>query len=62
MPLRKRDFLHHLVDETLDEQIEGIVDVGYSHIGIKPSCFIDDVDQMGDFCEHIVKRLDSYFA
>lgn len=48
-------------DKTLDQQIEVIVDVGYTHIGIKPSCFIDDVDQMGDFCEHIVKRLDSYF-
>lgn len=49
-------------DQTLDEQIERIVDVGYTHIGIKPSCFIDDIDAMGDFCEHVVKRLDAYFT
>ena len=30
-------------EKTLAEQIETIVDVGYTHIGIKPSCFIDDL-------------------
>lgn len=48
-------------DKTLDEQIENMVNVGYSHIGIKPSCFIDNVNDMANFCEHVVKRVDQYF-
>ena len=47
------------LDKTFDEQIERILEVGYTHIAIKPSCFIDDADEMGRFCEHAMKRLEA---
>lgn len=44
-------------DKTLDEQLPGILEVGYTHIAVKPSCFIDDAEDMVKFCENAVKRL-----
>lgn len=49
-------------EATLDEQIESIVETGYTHIAIKPSCFIDDPSKMGAFCELATRALDKHFV
>lgn len=48
-------------EQTLNEQIDTIVSTGYTHIGIKPSNFIDKPEEMGAFCEHVTQALDKLF-
>ncbi|PBC42472.1 F420-dependent oxidoreductase [Rhodococcus sp. ACPA4] len=49
------------IDATLDAQLERLVDHGCDLIAIKPSCFIDDPDEMGEFCRHVLTRIDEKF-
>ena len=49
-------------EKTLEEQIETIVDTGYTHIGIKPSCFIDSPEEMAEFCDRASKALEGHLG
>ena len=49
------------IDGTIDAQLERLVDQGCDLIAIKPSCFIDDPDEMGAFCRHVLARIDDKF-
>jgi alkanesulfonate monooxygenase SsuD/methylene tetrahydromethanopterin reductase-like flavin-dependent oxidoreductase (luciferase family) len=50
------------IDATLDAQIPMLVSQGCDLIAIKPSCFIDDPDQMAAFCRRVLARIDAMFS
>lgn len=47
-------------DRTLAEQLPGMQETGYTHIAVKPSCFIDSAKDMEKFCKNAVKKLEEY--
>jgi alkanesulfonate monooxygenase SsuD/methylene tetrahydromethanopterin reductase-like flavin-dependent oxidoreductase (luciferase family) len=48
-------------DATLDAQLRTLVSQGCDLIAIKPSNFIDDPNEMGAFCRHVLRRIDGMF-
>jgi probable F420-dependent oxidoreductase len=45
------------LDKAL-EQVPGFINAGINHIGIKPSQYIDDVNELPTFCKAVVKRVE----
>ncbi len=44
---------------NIDRLIPPALEQRFNIIGIKPSCFIDDPDEMGSFCREVVRRVEA---
>lgn len=49
------------LDSTMDALVPQRVSEGCDLIAIKPSCFIDDPDDMENFCKRVLTRIDAMF-
>ena len=43
---------------NLERLVPPALEQGFNVIGIKPSCFIDDPNEMGGFCREVVQRIE----
>jgi alkanesulfonate monooxygenase SsuD/methylene tetrahydromethanopterin reductase-like flavin-dependent oxidoreductase (luciferase family) len=44
---------------NIDRLVAPALEQGFNVVGIKPSCFIDDPDEMGSFCREVVRRIEA---
>jgi probable F420-dependent oxidoreductase len=44
---------------NIDRLVAPALEQGFNVVGIKPSCFIDDPEEMGQFCREVVHRIEA---
>jgi probable F420-dependent oxidoreductase len=44
---------------NIDRLVAPALEQGFNVVGVKPSCFIDDSKEMGNFCREVVRRIEA---